>query len=156
VHDRSLAAGFGRRIVVVDPATARGAAAPADADIEWQARSLADLGPLRGRIDVLLAVDTLVRDDLARFDEVLDQTLRCLTEGGLLAATFPAAPRAATAREVRLRVGTATADRALHEVELQYRLRRAGFRGVRILRLEAADGVYPESLLCLAVRRANN
>jgi hypothetical protein len=41
------------------------------------------------------------------------------------------------------------------EMELQYRLRKAGFQGIRIRRIEG-DGEEPPSLLSLAVRRANN
>ena len=158
MKDRSLVTGFARVILVVDPATARARdeSASADGRIEWHARALDDLDPLRGRIDVLLADGTLARDDPARLDEALGHALGCRTEGGLLAATVPAVPRADAAREVRLRVGATASDPALHEVELQYRMRRAGFRGVRILRLEATAGADPDRLLCLAVRRANN
>jgi len=149
VHDRALVDAFGRTIVIVDaaPTDPRGTATPADAF---------DLAPLRGRVDVLVADGTLARADLAELDRVLDQALRCLNDGGLLAATFPAAPRVGVARELRLRSGATDKDAALHELELQYRLRRAGFHGVRMVRVEAADESEPERLLCLAVRRANN
>jgi len=158
VHDRALIEGFGRTIVVVDPASAnpRLGTTPATAGIEWDVRSVSDLDPLHGRIDVLVADGTLARADLAELDAALDQALRCLTDGGLLAATFPAARHTGVARELRLRGGSGDSDAALHELELQYRLRRAGFSGVRMLRIEAADAEGAERLLCLAVRRANN
>jgi hypothetical protein len=41
------------------------------------------------------------------------------------------------------------------EVDLQYRLRRAGFLGVRIRRFSGSAG-RPGVLLALATRRANN
>ena len=119
------------------------------------ARTLGELVPLDGRVDVVLADGTIGRRDPAELDAVLEHVLRCLTEGGLLAATFPAPPATAAAREMRLRVaGAASAERLpLHEIELQYRLRRSGFRGVRVLRFDSPRGAR---LLCLAVRRANN
>jgi len=154
---RVLASGFERLVVVLDPQRHGAEARPARnaAGIEWHARALTDLAPLHGRVDVLLADGTLGRRDLAEFDAVLEQALRCLTEGGLLAATFPAAPATGAAREMLLRCGRSTrpGPSALHEIELQYRLRRAGFGGVRILRLEQPHGAW---LLGLAVRRANN
>ena len=128
------------------------------AQLERSSLALADLARLPGRVDVVLADGTLWRDDLVQLDALLDQALGCLTEGGLLAAAFPAAPRGSAAREVRLRIPGATAAPALglHEVELQYRLHRAGFGGVRVLRLAAPAGAESDCLLCLAVRRANN
>ena len=117
-------------------------------------RGLGDLTLLETRVDVVLAEGTLGRRDPAALDAALEQVLRCLSEGGLLAATFPASPATGAARAMLLR------DRAplpstleLHEIELQYRLRRCGFAGVRIRRLDSPQG---PCLLCLAVRRANN
>ena len=56
--------------------------------------------------------------------------------------------------------GDATpAPSEFHEIELQYRLRRAGFRGVRIRRIideTVSPATHGESLLCMTVRRANN
>jgi hypothetical protein len=112
------------------------------------------------RYDIVLAVETLARPTLEDLDVALERVHGCVVEGGLLLATFPAARPESVAREMLLRGDTADggAER-LHEVELQYRLRRAGFRGVRIRRI--LDEAYErsesgESLLCLAVRRANN
>jgi len=154
---RMLASGFERLVVVVDRERRATDFPPRDteAGIEWHARVLTDLTPLHGRVDVALADGTLCRCDPAELDAVLEQVLCCLTEGGLLAATFPAAPSTGAAREMRLRLDRAprVSTLALHEVELQYRLRRSGFGGVRILRLESPHGAC---LLCLAVRRANN
>lgn len=116
--------------------------------------------PSRHRFDILLAVDALARSSLGELDTVLGRVRECVVEGGLLLATFPAAPQDRVAREMRLRgFGGDHAGRHLHEVELQYRLRRAGFRGVRIRRIHDENDADPsscESLLCMAVRRANN
>ena len=117
-------------------------------------RALGELTPLRGRVDVVLADGTLGRRDPAELDATLEQVHGCLTEGGLLAATFPASPATGTAREMLLRDRTPLGPTLeLHEIELQYRLRRSGFVGVRIRRLDSPHG---PCLLCLAVRRANN
>jgi len=112
------------------------------------------------RYDVVLAVETLARPTLEDLDVALERARGCVVEGGLLLATFPAARQERVAREMLLRSDGAQFDaERLHEIELQYRLRRAGFRGVRIRRI--LDETYEraesgESLLCLAVRRANN
>lgn len=116
--------------------------------------------PSRDRFDVVLAVETLARSAVKDLDAVLERVRGCVVEGGLLLATFPAAAREVVAREMRLRNdGSHSASRRLHEIELQYRLRRAGFRGVRIRRNldeTEARATRGESLLCMAVRRANN
>ena len=119
-------------------------------------RAWADLARLAGRADVVLADGTRAGDDLLQLDAALLRARHCLTEGGLLAAAFLAAPRGPAAREMRLRIpGRPSSGAAgLHEVELQYRLQRAGFRGARIVRVTHGDGT--DCLLCLAVRRADN
>ena len=116
--------------------------------------------PPRRHYDVVLAVESLARPTLEQLDVALERVRGCVVEGGLLLATFPAAAEERVAREMLLRSGGADRGAArLHEIELQYRMRRAGFRGVRIRRI--LDETYErtdsgESLLCLAVRRANN
>jgi hypothetical protein len=117
-------------------------------------------GPSRHRFDVVLAVDALARPSLDELDAVLGRVRDCVVEGGLLLATFPATPKDRVAREMRLRGSDGDrAGRRLHEVDLQYRLRRTGFRGVRIRRIQDERDASPsssEALLCMAVRRANN
>lgn len=123
-------------------------------------QTLDPIQPSRHRFDVVLAVETLARPALEDLDVVLERVRGCVLEGGLLLATFPAAPQQRVAREMRLRGDAAhPGSSRLHEVELQYRLRRAGFRGVRIRRIldeSVAAAATGESLLCVAVRRANN
>ncbi len=48
-----------------------------------------------------------------------------------------------------------TGPRTFHEVELQYRLRRAGFQGLRLRRFRREPGMA-ETILSMAVRRACN
>ena len=112
------------------------------------------------RFDVVLAVETLARPVLEDLDAVLERVRGFIVEGGLLLATFPAAPRESVAREMRLRSDDShSSSTRFHEIELQYRLRRARFRGVRIRRIlgeTVSQATRDESLLCMAVRRANN
>ncbi len=117
-------------------------------------------GPFARPFHVVLAVDSLARPTPPELDKALGSVQRSLVEGGLLLATFPAAPRETVACAMRLH-GAPSRGRGLmlHEVELQYRLRRAGLRGVRTRRLPSGDGVLArgqQTLLCTAVRRANN
>ena len=108
----------------------------------------------------MLAVETLVRPVLEDLDAVLERVRGFIVEGGLLLATFPAAQRESVAREMRLRNDDShPSSTRFHEIELQYRLRRARFRGVRIRRIldeNVSRETRDESLLCMAVRRANN
>ena len=134
--------------------------APGILDAGVPPQTLEIIGPPGRRFDIVLAIDTLARSDVCDLDAVLDRVRGCIVEGGLLLATFPAAQKQSVAREMRLRNGDSRlASLQLHEIELQYRLRRAGFRGVRIRRIldmTQAGVERGESLLCLAVRRANN
>jgi hypothetical protein len=157
-----LASSFAHVIAIHDtsPGLSRTRLACAELGIEFRRRALGDLGSSGDRFDVLLAVDALARAEVVGLDAILARTRSSLVEGGLLLATFPAAPHAPVAYEMRLRdtEGRCPSPR-LHEIELQYRLRRAGYRGVRIRRLRESGepgAASQESLLCMAVRRANN
>jgi len=123
-------------------------------------QNLEVIRPACHRFDVVLAVETLARPVLKDLDSVLARVRECIVEGGVLLATFPAAQRESVAREMHLSSDDSHPDSMrLHELELQYRLRRAGFRGVRIRRIvdeTASPATRRESLLCMTVRRANN
>jgi len=123
--------------------------------IEFRRRDLRDLCPYYGRLDVAIAIDSIVGPRLSDFDRVLEQIQRCLVEGGLLLATFPAAPKGTIAKAMLLDGGDETpAPTTFHEIELQYRLQRAGLRGATIRRAANLEG--RESLVVRAVRRADN
>jgi len=123
--------------------------------IEFRRRDLRDLCPFYGRLDAAIAIDSIVGPRLSDFDRILVQIRRCLVEGGLLLATFPAAPKSTIAKAMLLDGGDGTpAPPEFHEIELQYRLQRAGLRGAAIRRVINREG--RESLVCRAVRRADN
>lgn len=99
-------------------------------------------------LDVIVAVDTVVAkgaDDL--FVSIHD----ALVEGGVFLSTLTA--RARGPRPFPMRGGEARSG--FHEVELQYRLRRAGFQGLRMRRFRR-EIHEPDTILCMAVRRALN
>jgi SAM-dependent methyltransferase len=146
-------------VVAVDyaPATLASARdACVDSNVVFRRRDLRDLTPFRNTFHVAVALDSVVGPRTADVDRMLRQICRSLVEGGVLLATFPAAPRVGRPVPMKLRTDEA-ADGPLEfqEVEIQYRLRQAGFQGVRIRRFEGEEG-RPASLLCLAVRRAMN
>jgi SAM-dependent methyltransferase len=153
-----LSANFGR-VIAVDYAPASLAAARrlrVDEPIEFRRRDLRDLKPFRRSLDVAIAVDSILGPRDSDIDRIFEQVHRSLVEGGVFLATFPAVSRDTGPYPMRL--GESEDVRAphhFHEIELQYRLRRAGFQGVRVRRFDP-DGDRPESLLCMAVRRANN
>ena len=93
----------------------------------------------------MLAVDTI---EPSRLRELLPVIHASLVEGGVLVATLTARPTDGKPCEM---IGPPSAD-GVHEVELQYRLRRAGFQGLRLRRFR---GDQP-TVLCMAVRRALN
>ncbi len=95
------------------------------------------------RCDVVVAVDSIVARSVPQLDMILERISAALVEGGIFLATFPAA------------VSGAAGAPFLHEVELQYRLRRAGFQGLRLRRFRRESGT-PETILSMAVRRACN
>jgi hypothetical protein len=107
------------------------------------------------RFDAVVAFDSIRGPRLTDFDRTLVSIRRSLVEGGLLLATFPAAPKETIARAMLLDGGDGTPLPAVfHEIELQYRLQRAGLRGAAIRR--AADRDDRQMLVCRAVRRADN
>jgi SAM-dependent methyltransferase len=125
-------------------------------DVVFRRRDLRDLTPFRNTFDIALAVDSIVGPRHADIDRVLEQVRLSLREGGIFLGTFPAAPREGDPVPLVLGDGPEAPEPIqLHEVELQYRLRRVGFQGVRIERFpfdRPASGV----LLATATRRANN
>jgi len=97
--------------------------------------------------DVVLALDALPAVGLAAR---LARVHGALAEGGVLIATLPA--RVGATRPFKLGGEPA---RGLHEVELQWLLRRTGYQGLRLRRIPA-EPPEPTRLLCMAVRRALN
>lgn len=93
----------------------------------------------------VVAVDTIRP---AQVEHLLPGIHGSLVEGGVLLATF-----AATSADARpFDLTGAPPGGGVHEVGLQYRLRRSGFQGVRLRRFRGDE----ERLLCMAVRRALN
>jgi SAM-dependent methyltransferase len=154
-----LVANFGH-VLAVDYAPASLAVARRSCEglsITFRRRDLRDLTPFRGSLDVAVAIDSIVGPRVGDVDKIVGQVLQCLVEGGLFLATFPAQPRNGPRRMLELASEEATEGPQLRftEVELQYRLRRAGFRGVRLRRFAGPES-RPERLLCVASRRASN
>jgi len=147
------------RVVAVDYAPASLAEArkrhPKE-NVQYRRRDLRDLTPFRGAFDVAVAVQSIVGPRRADVDRILRQVWRSLRDGGLLLALFPAADR--VGEPVPLVLGEAydgPEPLRFLETELQYRLRRAGFLGLRIRRFEA-DDTRSGILLARASRQANN
>jgi len=147
------------RVIAVDYAPASLAEArkrqPRE-NVQYRRRDMRDLTPFREAFDVAVAVQSIVGPRRADVDRILRQVWRSLREGGLLLALFPAADR--VGEPVPLVLGeTHDGPEPLRflETELQYRLRRAGFLGLRIRRFEG-DDTRPGALLARASRRANN
>jgi len=101
-----------------------------------------------GAIDVVVAVDTI---ETGVSDDLIETIHGALVEGGVFLATLDARPH--DPRPFPLR-GETPSD-GFHEVELQYRLRRAGLQGLRLRRFQGLDGEV-DTILCMAVRRALN
>jgi SAM-dependent methyltransferase len=147
------------RVVAIDYAPASLAEARkrhARENVTYRRRDLRELTPFRGAFDVAIAVHSIVGPRRADVDRILRQVWRTLHEGGLLLALFPAAARVGEPVPLVLD-GAHDGPEPLSflETELQYRLRRAGFLGVRIRRFEAGD-TLPGTLLARAARRAAN
>jgi SAM-dependent methyltransferase len=134
------------------------------ANVEFHERSLTDLSVLAGKIDVAVAVNSLVLPEIGRLEEVLRQVHACLKPGGIFCGILPAidAVHYTTMLMVDRALGTGMPDdkarqnaaqhvehalydfafsdfrfRGLHQhfwqpFEVGYRLRRAGFTGVRL------------------------
>ena len=136
-------------------------------NVEFLERSLVDLEPLRGQVDVAVAVNSLVMPDVAEQEAVLREIHGCLRPGGLFVGVVPAmdavhyytmllVDRALDAGKP-LAVARQNAahfnDHALYDFafgqfrfrgieqhfwqpfEIRYRLRRAGFRKIRLSRV---------------------
>ena len=149
-----------RHVVAIDHAAAslaRAREACHGKAVTFRRRDLRDLTPFRGAFHVALAVDSILGPRLSDVDRILDQIHRSLVEGGILLATFQAAPRGGKPRALPLR-DERTEVRTpliLSEAEVQYHIRRAGFRGVSVRRLAKERG-FRDRLLAIATRRANN
>ncbi len=153
-----LSAHFGQ-VVAIDYAPFTLAAAKRgckDPRVIFRRRDLRDLGPLRDAIHVALALESIVGPAVEDVDRMLAQVRASLVEGGLFVGTFPARPRRGGPVPMAL-AGFPVAEGPLRfsEVDLQYRLRRAGFRGIRIRRLPASCG-RGERLFAIAARRGDN
>jgi hypothetical protein len=106
--------------------------------------------------DVAVSLEAILGPTVAQIDEALERVWSALAEGGVFLATFPAVSCIGGPFEMPLRAGAdSVRTRGFHEVELQYRLQRAGFQGIRIRRFSAGRG-QSGTILCMAVRRANN
>jgi len=146
------------RVVAVEPRTTTLAEAREASDglsIEFRQRRLDDLNSLRGRLHVAVAVDS-IGGHAQGIDIVLAQIHDCLVEGGVVLATLPGVRRGGPPYAMSLVDTGERATGELHEVELQYRLRQAGFQGLRIRRFAGDDDEAHDTLLFMAARRANN
>lgn len=153
-----LARHFGQ-VVAIDYAPVTLAAARRSCrhdGVIFRRRDLRDLTPFHGCLHVALALESLAGPRIEDVDRMLGEVHACLVEGGLFVSSFPA--RAARGEPVPMPlVGFPSTDGPLRfsEVDLQYRLRRAGFRAVRLRRIAARSG-RGNLLLCVATRRADN
>ena len=153
-----LAREFGK-VIAVDYAPASLALARrvcVGRDVTFRRRDLRDLAPFRNSLDVAVAGRSIVGPGLEDVDRILAEVRGSLVHGGVLAAIVPATEAGETMIPMRL-AGDPDGPEMIgfHEIELQYRLRRAGFDGVRIRRFDASQG-RPGALLCTAARRADN
>jgi hypothetical protein len=108
-----------------------------------------------GRYDLVLAIHSVLGPRLRDVDRSLQRIHELLIEGGIVLATFPAPPRRLQPMPMRLATGGRQGATRLHELEWNYRLRRAGFLGVRLRRFEG-NLDHAAAILCMAVRRALN
>lgn len=121
-------------------------------NVTFRRRDLTDLAPFRSCFHVAVAARSIHGSSTSDVDRILAQVWASLVEGGVLMATLPAATGGD--RPVSLAVAHPHRPRGpFHEMELQFRLLRAGFQGVRIRRIEEPDGPV---LMALAVRRGLN
>lgn len=142
---------------VIDPSARRVAelrTLPELSTCEMRRRDLRDLVPFHNRLDAILAVGSIGGRQLADLDRMLLEMRRCLREGGLAIGSYPASPKATIATAYLIDRGDTPTPESMHEVELQYRLQRAGLRAVTIRRIEDAEEC--EWLVFRAVRRADN
>lgn len=169
----ALAARFGRVIGVDFSAAmlARARTAAATSRITFLRSDLADLRSLQGRLDVAIAVNSVLTPDPALLERTFLSVGATLRPGGTFIGVFPAMeavayqgflihererarhpPARARARTSRILEracydfvhGTYTeanqTQKFFYAFELAYRLRRAGFRRVRLTRLPYAWG----------------
>ena len=154
---RRLASQF-NELVLLDSSAQRIAALRRDVDpkqVTCRRRDLRDLTPFHGKLDAVLSCGPLEARSLADLDRSWHEAGRCLREGGLLLGTYPASPRETIARAYLLDDGKTPVPPTMHEVELQYRLQRAGLRAATIRRAPDRMG-ETEQLVFRAVRRADN
>jgi len=124
--------------------------------LEMTRRDLSDVAPLPDGLSLVIFLDAELDLASACGRQTLERVYNSLSEGGLLVATFPAVVTDGARIEMPLcDAGRRSPSCALHEVDLQYRLFRTGFQGIRIRRF-SADAQQPDMLLCMAIRRANN
>jgi len=141
-----LCGSFGQ-VIAVDfaPATlAQARRACTGLPVVFRRRDLRDLTPLRKRLDVAVLLDAVAGPRASDVDRVLREVAASLVHGGVLVATFRAGARQGAPVPMPLGDAPLTAAfdglPAFQETELQYRLRTAGFRGLRLRRLPGADG----------------
>jgi SAM-dependent methyltransferase len=60
------------------------------ANVEFLHRSLTDLGPLAGKVDVAVAVNSLIMPDIPTLEQALGQVRACLRPGGRFLGIVPA------------------------------------------------------------------
>jgi len=143
--------------IVVDPSARKIAELrnlPELTGCQLRRRDLRDLVPYHNQLDAILAVGSIGGRQLADLDRMLLEMCRCLREGGLAIGSYPASPKPTIATAYLLDQGETPTPDSMHEVELQYRLQRAGLRAVTMRRIE--DGEECEWLVFRAVRRADN
>jgi hypothetical protein len=152
-----LSAHFGNVLAVAEPD--RGDIVPPllpEDNVRHAVADFSDLSSFAGLIGVALAMDVPNLLDGACLDRFVEQLHGVLVEGGIVLMSVPAAKRIGGPVEFYLgRRKKRITRECYHEVEFQYRLRRAGFQGVRIQRFDVTDE-YPGTLLCMAVRRTLN
>ena len=124
--------------------------------VRFRRRDLRDLTPFRNSFHVAVAVESIVGPRLEDIDRMLEQVRRSLVEGGRFFAVFPAMQRQDPPRPMRLAGHDHRVEvLCFHEVELQYRLTRHGFQGIRLRRVRDEDAGL-DKLLATSTARANN
>jgi SAM-dependent methyltransferase len=140
------------------------------ANVEFLQRGLTDLAPLAGRVDVAVAVNSLVLPDVGDLESALSQIHNALRPGGRFLGIVPAMDAVHyftmllvdRARQTGMPTARAHKNAAHHAehayydfafgefryqgieqhfwqpFEIGYRLRRAGFRGVRLRKVRLA------------------
>lgn len=139
-------------------------------NVEFLRRGLTDLAPLAGRVDVAVAVNSLVLPDVGELDAALSQIHAALRPGGKFVGIVPGMDAVHyftmllvdRARQAGMPAAQARKNAAHHAehayydfafgefryqgieqhfwqpFEVGYRLRRAGFRGVRLRKVRLA------------------